>query len=54
MTESEKREHEAFDAELRAKIASGEITPEEAEHEWYYHFNGVDSVQSIYGSAYIL
>ena len=54
MTESEKREHEAFDAQLRAKIASGEITPDEAEHEWYYHFNGTDSVQNIYGAAYIL
>lgn len=49
MTESEKREHEAFDAELRAKIASGEITPEEAEHEWYYHFNGADSRENLCG-----
>ena len=54
MTDREKRERAEFDAELRAKIASGEITPEEAEHEWYYHFNGADSVQNIYGSAYIL
>ena len=49
MTESEKREHEAFDEELRAKITSGEITPEEAEHEWYYHFNGMDSRENLCG-----
>lgn len=54
MTESEKREHAAFDAELKAKIASGEMTPEDAEVEWDFHFNGTDSVQNIYGSAYIL
>ena len=54
MTEREKREREAFDAELRAKIASGEMTPDEAAIEWDFHFNGWDSVQSIYGSAYIL
>lgn len=54
MTEREKREREAFDAELRAKIASGEMTPEDAEVEWDFFVNGWDSVQSIYGSAYIL
>ena len=49
MTEREKREREAFDAELLAKIASGEMTLEDAEIEWDFHFNGWDSVQSIYG-----
>lgn len=54
MTEREKRERAEFDAMLKAKIAAGEMTPEDAAIEWDYHFNGADSVQSIYGSAYIL
>lgn len=40
---------EEFDAELRAKIASGEITPEEAESEWDYFVNGYPSRQSVCG-----
>ena len=40
---------EEFDAELRAQIASGEITPEEAESEWDFFVNGWDSYQSING-----
>ena len=49
MTESEKREREEFDAMLRAKIASGEMTPDEAEIEWDYHFNGWPSRDNYYG-----
>ena len=49
MSESEKREREAFDAMLRSKIAAGEMTPDEAEHEWYYHFNGCETRESVYG-----
>ena len=49
MTESEKREHEAFDAMLRAKIASGEMTPEEAAVEWDFHFNGMDCRENLGG-----
>ena len=49
MTDSEVREHEEFDAYLREQIAKGEMTPEEANIEWDYHFNGWASVQSIYG-----
>ena len=49
MTEREKREREAYDAMLRAKIANGEMTPEEAEVEWDFFVNGPDSFQNIYG-----
>ena len=49
MTESERREHEVFDAYLRSKIACGEMTPEEAQIEWDYHFNGYETYQSVYG-----
>ena len=49
MTESERLEREAFDAKLRAEIAAGDRTPEDAEIEWDYHFNGYDSRQNIYG-----
>ena len=49
MTEREQREREEFDAMLRAKIASGELTPDEAEMEWDYHFNGFESRQSVCG-----
>ena len=38
MTEQEKRERAEFDAYLRALIAKGEITPEEAEHEYHDHY----------------
>ena len=40
---------EEFDAILRAKIAEGEITPEEAESEWDYFVNGFPSYQNVYG-----
>lgn len=30
---------EEFDAQLREQIASGEITPDEAEHEWRESFD---------------
>lgn len=43
MSEREKRERAAFDAMLKAKIAAGEMTPEDAEVEWDFHFNGWDS-----------
>lgn len=33
---------EKLDAELRAKIAAGEITADEAEHEWHDRFAPVD------------
>ena len=49
MTEREKREREAYDAMLRAKIASGEMTPEDAEVEWDFHFNGWDSRENLCG-----
>ena len=49
MTESEIREHEEFDAYLRDQIAKGEMTPDEAEAEWDYHFNGYPSRQSVCG-----
>ena len=38
-----------FDAELRKQIADGEITPEQAESEWDFFVNGMDSFESIYG-----
>ena len=40
---------EEFDAGLRDQIARGEITPEEAESEWDFFVNGMDSFQNIYG-----
>ena len=49
MTESERREHEEFDAYLRAQIANGDMTPDEADSEWYYHFNGMDSRENTCG-----
>ena len=49
MTEREKREREAYDAELRAKIEAGEMTPEEAEVEWDFHFNGWDNRDNLGG-----
>ena len=49
MTEQEKRERAEFDAKLLALIAKGEITPEEANDEWYYHYNGMDSRQNTCG-----
>lgn len=49
MTEAERREHAEYDAMLRAKIASGEMTPDEAADEWYYHFNGMDSRENLCG-----
>ena len=49
MTEQEKRERAEFDAKLRALIAKGEMTPEEAEMEWDYHYNGMDSRQNTCG-----
>jgi len=48
MTEAE-IERDAFDAYLRAKIAAGEMTPEEAEVEWDYHVNGWPTAANIYG-----
>ena len=38
-----------FDAYLRKQIAAGEITPEEAESEWDFFVNGMDTFQNIYG-----
>ena len=38
-----------FDEMLLAKIASGEITPEDAEVEYDFFVNGSDSFQNIYG-----
>lgn len=49
MTDRGKAERAAFDAELRARIASGEITAEEAESEWDFHYNGMDSRQNVCG-----
>ncbi len=49
MTERERAERAAFDAMIREKIASGAMTPDEAEDEWYYHFNGCDSRQNTCG-----
>ena len=49
MTERERAERAAFYAELRARIASGEITAEEAESEWDFHFNGMDSRGNLGG-----
>lgn len=49
MTERERAERAAYDAELCARIASGEITAEEAESEWDFHFNGMDSRQNVCG-----
>lgn len=40
---------EEFDAELRKQIATGEITPADAEVEMDFFLNGWDSLQSIYG-----
>ena len=40
---------EQFDAMLREQIASGEITPEDAESEWDFFVNGYDSWQKYYG-----
>ena len=49
MTERERADRAAYEAYLRAKIASGEMTPEEAESEWDYRFNGWSSRQSTCG-----
>ena len=49
MTEREIQEHAEYEAILRAKIESGEMTPDEAAVEWDFHFNGMDSYQNIYG-----
>ena len=49
MTDRERAERAAFDAELLARIASGEITAEEAESEWDFHFNGFDSRENLCG-----
>lgn len=49
MTDRDRAERAAFDAELRARIASGEITAEEAESEWDFHFNGIDSRENLCG-----
>ena len=38
-----------FDEMLRAKIANGEITPDEAGIEYDFFVNGSDSYQNIYG-----
>lgn len=48
MTEAE-RERNAYEAYLRAKIAAGEMTPEEAESEWDYHVNGWPTRQNVSG-----
>lgn len=48
MTEREIREREEFEAMLRAKIASGEMPPDEAECEWDYHFNGNPTLWNVY------
>ena len=49
MTDRERAERAAYDAELRARIASGEITAKEAESEWDFHFNGTDSRGNLGG-----
>ncbi len=49
MTERERAERAAYDAELRARIASGEITPMDAEVEADFHYNGMDSRQNVCG-----
>ena len=49
MTERERAERAAYDAELRAKIASGEITPMDAEVEADFHYNGWDSRGNLGG-----
>ena len=46
MTKEEKNE---FKAKLWEEIAAGDITPEQAESEWDFAVNGMDSYQSIYG-----
>jgi len=38
-----------FDEMLRAKIASGEITPEDAEVEYDFFANGFDSRENLCG-----
>ena len=38
-----------FDEMLRAKIASGEITPEDAEVEYDFFANGWDSRENLCG-----
>lgn len=38
-----------FDAYLREQIAAGELKPEEAESEWDFYVNGMDTIQNIYG-----
>lgn len=49
MTPSEQRKREEYTAMLLEKITNGEITPEEAEIEWDYHFNGTDSRENLCG-----
>ena len=49
MTDRERAERAAFDAELREKIASGKITPEDAEVEYDFFANGIDSRENLCG-----
>lgn len=46
MTREEKNE---FEAKLWEEIAADDITSEQAESEWDFYVNGMDSYQSIYG-----
>ena len=40
---------EEFKAKLQSQIDNGEITPDDAESEWDFFVNGMDSYQNIYG-----
>ena len=40
---------EEFEEMVREKIAKGEITPDDAESEYDFFVNGMDSYQNIYG-----
>lgn len=40
---------EEIDADIRAQIARGELTPEQAESEWEFAVNGPDTFESVYG-----
>ena len=40
---------EEFDEKIRQRIVDGEITPVEAESEWDFFVNGMDSFQNVYG-----
>ena len=46
---AKKMTKEEFDAYLREKIASGEITPEDAEVEYDFFANGFDSRENLCG-----